>query len=64
MCGICGTLGFSDRHLLERMSAVITHRGPDEEGFYYDEKVGLGIRRLRIIDLEGGHDPRHSQVAQ
>ncbi len=50
MCGICGFNG-SDRELIKKMTDVITHRGPDKEGFYVDEHVSLGNRRLSIIDL-------------
>src|ERR1700722_1256481 len=62
MCGICGKLNF-DREsrvspaLLKSMTDSIQHRGPDDEGFYLAEQVGLGFRRLSIIDLAGGHQP-------
>ena len=61
MCGICGTYGFSDRALLKRMCDIILHRGPDDEGYYIDSEVGLGMRRLSIIDLVGGHQPIHNE---
>jgi asparagine synthase (glutamine-hydrolysing) len=58
MCGICGYAGFTiDEQMLQRMTGTITHRGPDDEGFFTDEKVGLGMRRLSIIDVAGGHQP-------
>jgi asparagine synthase (glutamine-hydrolysing) len=64
MCGICGTAGFEpvDRSVLERMAAAIRHRGPDDDGFYLDTygdglSVGLGFRRLSIIDLVTGKQP-------
>src|ERR1043166_806147 len=62
MCGIAGILTKSricdgDRTLLKQMSDVLSHRGPDGEGFYFDERVGLAHRRLSIIDLEGGKQP-------
>jgi len=60
MCGIAGKLSLSEpveRPLLERMCAVIEHRGPDSRGVYLDHGVGLGIQRLRIIDLETGDQP-------
>lgn len=62
MCGICGKMNFHreekiDRHELERMAATIRHRGPDDGGFYLDGSLGMGFRRLSIIDLEGGHQP-------
>jgi asparagine synthase (glutamine-hydrolysing) len=62
MCGICGKLEF-DREarvspgLVKRMADAIIHRGPDDEGFYVRGQVGLGFRRLSIIDLSGGHQP-------
>ncbi|MFQ5645597.1 MAG: asparagine synthase (glutamine-hydrolyzing) [bacterium] len=61
MCGICGTVGFSDEKLLERMCGVISHRGPDDSGLYCAGNVGLGHRRLSIIDLEKGHQPIHNE---
>ena len=64
MCGICGTVGPDpvDREALTRMTRVLRHRGPDDEGFYVKEyandvAVGLGFRRLSIIDLETGNQP-------
>src|SRR3989338_6635270 len=51
MCGICGFYGRKDRPLLEAMAGVLIHRGPDDSGFYEDELVSLGHRRLSIIDL-------------
>jgi asparagine synthase (glutamine-hydrolysing) len=39
------------------MCAVINHRGPDDQGIYFDDYVGLGFRRLSIVDIEGGHQP-------
>ncbi len=63
MCGIVGihSLGAPrpvDRRLLEEMNRVITHRGPDSDGFYEDPgRVGLAMRRLSIIDLAGGDQP-------
>jgi asparagine synthase (glutamine-hydrolysing) len=62
MCGICGIVepGLErviDRALVKRMADTISHRGPDDDGFYCGRGVGLGHRRLSIIDLEGGHQP-------
>jgi asparagine synthase (glutamine-hydrolysing) len=62
MCGIAGILHFDprgqvDRDLLARMTRVLEHRGPDAEGFYQSGPVGLGHRRLSIIDLSGGAQP-------
>ena len=62
MCGICGLVcldGASspDRAALEAMSETMVHRGPDSEGTLVDGPVGLAVRRLSIIDLEGGDQP-------
>jgi asparagine synthase (glutamine-hydrolysing) len=62
MCGICGQYNFGNlapvqRRDIEAMTRTITHRGPDDEGFYVAGPVGLGFRRLSIIDLAGGHQP-------
>ena len=51
MCGICGFYGMRNRPLLESMANALVHRGPDDNGFYEDDLVGLGHRRLSIIDL-------------
>jgi asparagine synthase (glutamine-hydrolysing) len=62
MCGICGIF-FSDRDwhvkgdVLAGMNRGIVHRGPDDEGFFVEENVGLAMRRLSIIDLKSGHQP-------
>jgi asparagine synthase (glutamine-hydrolysing) len=61
MCGIAGFVNRdgipADRDVLTRMTATLAHRGPDGDGFYVDGPVGLGHRRLSIIDLEGGAQP-------
>lgn len=62
MCGICGQYHFKDsapvsRADIEKMTRTMVHRGPDDEGFYLSGPVGLGFRRLSIIDIEGGHQP-------
>ncbi len=62
MCGICGQFNFGDRapvarRTVEAMTASLVHRGPDDEGSYVEGPVGLGFRRLSIIDLAGGHQP-------
>jgi asparagine synthase (glutamine-hydrolysing) len=57
MCGICGILGEPDRDAVTRMARAMVHRGPDDEGFYLDERVALGFRRLAIIDVAGGMQP-------
>ena len=61
MCGIAGFSGINDRLLLEAMTDTLIHRGPDDEGFYYDEHVSLGMRRLSIIDVQGGQARRRHQ---
>jgi asparagine synthase (glutamine-hydrolysing) len=62
MCGIAGQFNFQRREPVERQTIVrmarsIAHRGPDDEGFFITGPVGLGFRRLSIIDLAGGHQP-------
>ncbi|MFZ5862710.1 MAG: asparagine synthase (glutamine-hydrolyzing) [Nitrospirota bacterium] len=62
MCGISGILDLrgeplGDRGALQSMTDVIRHRGPDEEGFYLEGEIGLGIRRLKVIDLATGRQP-------
>ena len=57
MCGICGFVGNHFRSILESMTQVMAHRGPDDCGFYLDTHVGLGHRRLSIIDLHSGQQP-------
>lgn len=57
MCGICGIAGTCLEGTVQRMTSALYHRGPDSEGFYHDERVTLGMRRLRIIDLDGSEQP-------
>jgi asparagine synthase (glutamine-hydrolysing) len=62
MCGITGQFNFQrpepvERETIVRMARSIAHRGPDDEGFFVAGPVGLGFRRLSIIDLAGGHQP-------
>jgi asparagine synthase (glutamine-hydrolysing) len=62
MCGIYGIVDLDGsarpkRELLKAMSRVLHHRGPDDEGEYYGGSVALGMRRLSIIDVGGGHQP-------
>src|ERR1700693_2916138 len=59
MCGICGVAGGASdsRDLVQRMCSALAHRGPDDEGSQHLDGVTLGMRRLSIIDLEGGHQP-------
>ena len=65
MCGITGIFHFDrtkkiNLDLLKKMNDVISHRGPDGEGFYVDGNIGLAHRRLKIIDLETGDQPMYS----
>jgi len=62
MCGIYGVMNFKEREaplapLLACMGSVIEHRGPDDSGTYVGRGIGLGMRRLSIIDVAGGHQP-------
>lgn len=66
MCGFIGCVHdksqvFSDgqKQQFENMNNVITHRGPDDDGYFYDSHVQFGFRRLSIIDIESGHQPLH-----
>ncbi len=66
MCGIAGILRFDgasvDRERLQAMVAAMAHRGPDDEGIFAEDGVGLGMRRLSIIDLSpAGHQPMASE---
>jgi asparagine synthase (glutamine-hydrolysing) len=60
MCGIAVMLGFNellaDRTVIERMNASMLHRGPDGDGVYAEGPVGLGFRRLSILDLSHAAD--------
>jgi|SRR5690348_9304628 len=62
MCGICGVVNTGSaepvsRELIQRMNDTLAHRGPDDAGVYVAPYVGLGHRRLSIIDVAGGHQP-------
>lgn len=62
MCGIAGIIDLRgrrpvNRKALERMSAALTHRGPDGDGFFHEDGIGLAHRRLAIIDIKGGAQP-------
>jgi asparagine synthase (glutamine-hydrolysing) len=57
MCGICGFLGPGRPGVLDEMTDSLAHRGPDDRGTFEGPGVGLGMRRLSIIDLGGGHQP-------
>ncbi|MFC1512265.1 asparagine synthase (glutamine-hydrolyzing) [Candidatus Latescibacterota bacterium] len=62
MCGICGQYIFHnkasvDPDAINKMTESIIHRGPDDQGYYISGSLGMGFRRLSIIDLQGGHQP-------
>src|SRR5687767_9948498 len=68
MCGINGIAlssraaeGRVERRVLERMRDVLRHRGPDDEGLLLDGRVGLGHRRLSIVDVASGHQPMSNE---
>ncbi|MCA1624708.1 MAG: asparagine synthase (glutamine-hydrolyzing) [Acidobacteria bacterium] len=65
MCGIVGIANANSRaasrEIIERMNACIVHRGPDDDGFYVNENVGLAMRRLSIIDIAHGQQPIRNQ---
>jgi len=66
VCGIAGMVDLNmqkcfDRNKLKKMCDIIKHRGPDDEGYYLEPGIALGIRRLSIIDVEGGHQPIHNE---
>jgi asparagine synthase (glutamine-hydrolysing) len=66
MCGICGVLGIQQSELAEditrRMMGALLHRGPDEDGLLVAPSAALGMRRLSIIDLPGGHQPLFNET--
>ena len=64
MCGICGAISLNGRQgpvlapgVLDTMTDVMVHRGPDDRGVYESDGVALGVRRLSIVDIDGGHQP-------
>lgn len=63
MCGICGFTGKPEQRedILKKMTDVITHRGPDSDGYFTDDYIAMGFRRLSIIDLEKGDQPIESE---
>ncbi|HVB56510.1 MAG TPA: asparagine synthase (glutamine-hydrolyzing) [Candidatus Acidoferrales bacterium] len=66
MCGIAGIVSTElgarqDVETIRLMCSAIAHRGPDDDGFYLHDGAGLGMRRLSIIDLTGGHQPIHNE---
>jgi asparagine synthase (glutamine-hydrolysing) len=69
MCGIAAILAFEDKsllnkHTLENMTKEINHRGPDDEGYYLNDWVGLGFKRLSILDISyDGHQPMFDKTS-
>ncbi len=67
MCGICGIVALDpgatlpEAEVVRKMTALLGHRGPDDEGFHFDPVAALGHRRLSIIDRAGGHQPISSE---
>ena len=70
MCGIAGMIGREGggrdgeviaAEQIRAMTDAIVHRGPDDEGIHVQGNVGLGMRRLSIIDLAGGHQPIYNE---
>lgn len=67
MCGICGVLDAQvavDQGILKRMCDVMRYRGPDEEGYYHHKGIALGMRRLKVIDLDTGSQPIFNEDEQ
>ena len=67
MCGIAGIVELGEQRVsvaqLKSMADRMTHRGPDDDGFHAADHVGMGFRRLSIIDVEGGHQPISNETA-
>ena len=64
MCGICGVIQLSgpprevvEAHVLDRMTDAMSHRGPSDRGTILEPGIAIGVRRLSIVDVEGGHQP-------
>ena len=61
MCGINGVFNLNGKPVapeeLRFMNSMMVHRGPDDEGYFLDKNIGLSMRRLSIIDIEGGRHP-------
>lgn len=63
---MCGFVGFVDKTknkdiTIKKMADLIKHRGPDSDGYYVDDDIALGFRRLSIIDLESGSQPIYNE---
>ncbi len=62
MCGLCGQFNYKNHNpvnnnVIAQMTNTMIHRGPDDDGYYFSNSIGLGFRRLSIIDIHGGHQP-------
>lgn len=64
MCGFVGCIFQKPQKMntdmdnqINEMNTIITHRGPDDEGYYFDDYINFRFRRLSIIDIENGHQP-------
>ena len=71
MCGICGAVQVGEParrvlapEVLDRMTDAMTHRGPNDRGTFQRDGVALGVRRLSIVDVEGGHQPCRTKTAR
>lgn len=69
MCGFVGvfnyqTQSFVKKDVVVKMNQLITHRGPDDEGYFDDDFLGLGFKRLSVIDVAGGHQPMTSDCGR
>ena len=60
MCGFTGYINKPNKKTIKKMTDTIKHRGPDSEGFYIDDFIALGFRRLAIIDIKNGNQPLYS----
>ncbi|MCA9888205.1 MAG: asparagine synthetase B, partial [Anaerolineae bacterium] len=65
MCGICGVIHLDGQPIepdvLQAMNNALTHRGPDDAGYYINDNVGLAMRRLSIIDVAGSPQPLYNE---
>ena len=61
MCGICGIFGEYSKGQIVRMANSLVHRGPDSDGYFYEKGIGLGFRRLSIIDIKTGNQPIYNE---
>src|SRR5215469_9272377 len=66
MCGLAGYIDMlgserADEQVVRRMTEKLVHRGPDSSGFFVHDNVGLGFRRLSIVDVNGGDQPLYNE---